>query len=132
MLIVEKLNEDYFTVSSKYSESYNQRFREIPGQVFDREIKKRIIPISSFNIFEFTFLGEIIYKTPKWELTGESMPDYTKSYTLQNNDLKLPRLKINPYDYQEYGVKYMIEKIDKYGFVINADSVGLGNVTHSL
>lgn len=132
MLIVEKISDEYFTVNHKYSEDYNKRFRDVPGQLYDRELKKRIIPISSFPIFEFTFLGEIIYKTPKWEITGEQMPDYTKNYVLENKDLKLPKLKINPYDYQLYGARYMIEKIDKYGFVINADSVGLGKTIQAI
>lgn len=132
MLIVEKIDNNYFSVSSKYSESYNKRFKEIDGQYFDSFSKKRIVPMNSFYLFEFLFLGEIIFKTPRWEFTGEPIPDYSKQYILNDKDLVLPKLKLNPYSYQEYGARYMIEKINKYGFVINSDAVGLGKTIQAI
>lgn len=132
MLIVEKLNDEYFTVSCKYSQDYIKRFNEIPGHFFDKELSLNIIPTIEFYLFEFLFLGEIVYKTPRWILANEDMPDYTKTYLLKNKDLKLPKLKYEPYKYQDYGAKYMIEKINEFGFIINADSVGLGKTMQAI
>ena len=56
------------------------------------------------------------------------MPDMSKMYEITDKSIVAPTLKLKPYDYQDYGIRFMIDKILKNGFVLNADDVGLGNI----
>lgn len=126
MLVVEQhhIDETLLTVKCNYSQDYNKRFRKVPGTHFDGKLKSWIIPVGAFDYFEDIFRGEIVYKTPRWVILDEPKPDYSKMYQVPN--VSLPKLKATPYNYQNFGIKFMIDRIQRYGFVINADDVGLG------
>lgn len=125
MLIVSK-KDDVIRVRFNYFRDYIDRIRLIPGACFDSASKYWLFHISNFEMFEKIFKGEIMYETPRWEITGEEKPDYKEMYTIKK-DIKVPKLKLNPYDYQDFGIKFMIDKLEDTGFIINADDVGLGS-----
>lgn len=131
MLVTEKISDEALSVKCNYSEDYVERFHEVPGAYFDKIQKRWIVPIGAFFWFEETFKGEIIYKTPKWIILEEPMPDYTKMYRL-NNKIILPELKLKLYDYQKYGAKFIIDRLLKTSFVICADDVGLGKTPQAI
>jgi hypothetical protein len=114
-------------VKCNYSLDYVNRFRKIPGARFEKENKRWLVPVGAMEWFEEQFQGEIVYKTPRWVILDEPMPDYSKMYTLRHN-IPLPVMKLNPFDYQKYGIKFMVDKLLDIGFVINADDVGLGRL----
>ena len=60
------------------------------------------------------------------------MPDMSAMYKISDSSIKSPTLKLKPYDYQDYGIRFMIDKILKRGFVLNADDVGLGNIWQNI
>jgi hypothetical protein len=131
MFTLEKINSDTISVKCKYSKDYVERLRTIPGYFYNKDTKIGYIPLNSFYDFEFEFKGEIVYKTPRWVITGDKMPDMSAMYKI-NRDITLPQMKIQPYDYQQYGIKFMIDRLLDNRFVINADSVGTGKTAMAL
>ena len=131
MLITEKLTGKWLSVKSNYSEDYVSRFRKIDGATFEKENKRWLIPVQAFDQYESLFPGEIIYKTPRWLITGEPAPDYSAMYHL-NRNIPLPAMKLQPFDYQKYGIKFMVNKLLDQGFCINADDVGLGKTPQAI
>jgi SNF2 family DNA or RNA helicase len=75
---------------------------------------------------ENEFKGELVYKTPRWVILNEPMPDMSEMYKISDKSIKCPDLKLKPYDYQDYGIRFMIDKLLKNNMVLNADDVGLG------
>ena len=51
---------------------------------------------------------------------------------LSINDIHVPELKLKPHYYQDYGIRYMLSKMSEYGFVLNADDVGLGKTLQAI
>lgn len=113
-------------ISIKTDFYYKDRIKKIPGARFDFDTKEWIIPFEQLELLEQNFSGELVYKTPKWVMHNEPMPDMSKMYKLYNESIAVPAMKFKPYDYQAYGVKFMIDRILKRNFVLNADDVGLG------
>jgi SNF2 family DNA or RNA helicase len=131
MFVIEKINDDILTAKFTYYPPYISRIKKIPGAVFIKDLKKWQFPIASFDLFEEEFKGEIVYKTPRWIIKDEPIPDMSKQYKL-NNNIDLPELKYTPYNYQSYGMKFMIDRLLDYGFVFNTDSMGLGKTFQTL
>lgn len=132
MLIVESLNTQFglISVTCNYSANYVQRFHQIPGSRFDKENKFWTFNVQQLSVFENLFKGEYYYKTPRWLLLNEPMPDYTAMYKV--GTYTLSPMKLTLYDYQSYGVKYMLDRLLNEGYVINADDVGLGKTPQAL
>lgn len=126
MLVIELTPSNHLAIKCQYSYSYIDRLHELDSASFDRESKKWIISYADFPKFETLFKGEIVYKTPRWVIRHEPMPDMSQMYQLKQR-YPVPASKLKPYDYQNYGIQFMINKLYETGFVINADSVGLGN-----
>ena len=131
MLVVELTNSTHFTVKCQYHDDYIRRLHQIQTATFNRALKKWMIHRSEFLRFESIFQGEIVYKTPRWVILNEPMPDMSKMYQLSQT-YELPASKLQPYDYQRYGIQFMIDKLYERGFVINADGVGLGKTIMSI
>lgn len=104
---------------------YKDRIKQIKGASFNFDTKEWMIPLSSLQELEKSFKGELVYKTPRWVMLGQPMPDMADMYKFYNN-IKIPDLNLQPYDYQAYGIKFMIDRVLQRGFVLNADDVGLG------
>lgn len=81
--------------------------------------------MSKLYFLQKDFKGELFYKTPLWEIQGQPAPDVIGDYEL-DAWIKIPEMKIPLYSYQQYRAKFMIDRISKHGFVINADGCGLG------
>ena len=103
----------------------DNRLEDIPGVVRYDAGKYCIAPLSSLPFLRAEFDGEIYYKTPLWKLLGQSEPEKTQiSYFGPEPDV--PSLALKPYDYQSEGIKFMIDRLNNEGFVLNGDGVGLG------
>ena len=65
---------------------------------------------------------------------AEGINDYTDSEFISTVFDKplLPKLNLDLRYYQQFGVEYMLSKIDKYGFVLNADDVGIGKTAQAI
>ena len=131
MITVKQINNEELAVTFGYCSEYVNRIHQIPDAKFDRDSKRWIIPLSSFLFFDEEFYGEVLYKTPKWQILGAQPPDYTKMYKI-DKDIKVPKMKLSPYKYQDYGIRFMVDKLEKQGFIINADEVGLGKTLQSI
>ena len=114
------------TISIKTDYYYKDRIKKIPSARFDFNTKEWIIDMSMLFELETEFDGELVYKTPRWVMLNEPMPNFEAMYEIHNKNIAVPNLKLNPYDYQNYGIKFMIDRILNRGFVLNADDVGLG------
>lgn len=125
MLVTELFTENYIAVKCNYSKDYVARFKRISTCYYDKCSNKWIFKRDYFHTFETLFRGEIVYKTPRWVITKEPMPDYSKMYKIYNTII-LPQFKIKPFDYQEFGIKFMIDRLLRHNFVLNSDDVGLG------
>jgi SNF2 family DNA or RNA helicase len=132
MLVVDfhPTDLDFLTVKFKYFQDYITRIKKVPGATWSSLHKAWIIPIGALDWLEEEFAGELVYKTPRWVLVGEDPPDYSALYKVPN--IQLPALDKPLKDYQEFGTKFMIDKLNKYGFVICADDVGLGKTPQAI
>lgn len=124
MLTITQLPSKNISIKCDYY--YKDRIKRINGASFDFDTREWTIPFESIGMLESGFKGELVYKTPRWVIFNQPMPDMQNMYKFYNNDISIPSLKLNPYDYQRYGIKFMIDRVLRQGFVLNADDVGLG------
>ena len=130
MLIVTQLQNKKLSIKADYF--YRHRIKNIPTATFDFNTKQWVIESFMLGSLEAEFKGELVYKTPRWVITGEKMPDMSAMYKISDPTLQAPQLKLKPYDYQDYGIRFMIDKILQRGFVLNADDVGLGKTIQTI
>lgn len=126
MLVITQLQNKRLSIKANYF--YKDRIKTIPTAQFDFDTKEWTIDQSMLLVLEQNFKGELVYKTPRWVILGQSAPDMTAMYQIKDTSIMAPALKLNPYDYQNYGIRFMIDKILSHNFVLNADDVGLGNI----
>ena len=124
MLTITQVSPDRLAIKSNYY--YRDRIKKIPTAKWDNDTRQWSVDLSSLDFLELEFDGELVYKTPKWILHGEPMPDMSEMYAIQDKTIKTPNMKLQLFDYQDYGVRFMIDKILQHRWVINADDVGLG------
>lgn len=130
MLTVTQLQNKKLSVKADYF--YRHRIKEIPTATFDPNTKQWIIESFMLGTLEQKFQGELVYKTPRWVILNEPMPDMSAMYQITDKSITAPVLKLNPYDYQDYGIRFMVDKILQKGFVLNADDVGLGKTIQTI
>lgn len=121
LTLKEKNNE----IIIKSSYSYAKRVRNIPGAHFDHESKVWKAPLSSLQYIQKNFVGEIYYQTPQWKLEGKEEPP-KQNIRFYNRPQNVPTLNLTPYDYQKTGIQFCIDRIEKLGFCMVGDQVGLG------
>ena len=126
MLVITQLPSGQLSIKADYF--YKDRIKNIPTAKFNPDTKQWIIENFMLGTLENNFQGELVYKTPRWVILNQPMPDMSKMYEITDKSIVAPTLKLKPYDYQDYGIRFMIDKILKNGFVLNADDVGLGNI----
>ena len=122
-------NKQLLLVKSHYY--YMQRIKSIPSATWNQEGKFWEIDIRFAQLLDNEFEDEIYYKTPKWLIFNTPKPNYLNLYKLDANTVA-PEL-IQPYslyDYQRFGARFAIERINRHGFCIIADDVGLGRQTY--
>jgi len=124
MLVITQLQDKRLAVKCDYF--YRSRICKIPTAYFNHTLKQWILESYMLGTLEKEFEGELVYKTPRWVILNEPMPDMSKMYEITDKSIKCPSLKLQPYDYQDYGIRFMIDKLLKHNMVLNSDSVGLG------
>jgi hypothetical protein len=126
MLVVTQIEDDILQVKCNYHADYVKGFRQIPGRSFNRQDKVWEIPTCTLKRFEKIFPGQIIYKTPRWKILKQPMPDYPKMYIINDKSIKTPVMKCKPFKYQDFGIRYIIDRLQTSRFIIDGDGVGLG------
>lgn len=130
MLIISEAENRKINIKCDYY--YSKRIRNaVPDSNFDYEKKVWVISKENLSAIEKNFDGEIYFKTPRWVIYNEKAPDMSKMYEIKNH-IDVPEMKIAPYPYQSYGIKFMVDKILQHNFVINADDVGLGKTIQAI
>ena len=130
MLTITQLFNKKLSIKADYY--YRDRIKKIPTATFDPNTKQWIIEDFMLGTLENNFAGELVYKTPRWVILNQPMPDMSAMYKISDTSITAPTLKLQPYDYQDYGIRFMVDKILQEGFVLNADSVGLGKTLQSI
>ena len=130
MLVITQLPSGQLSIKSDYF--YRDRIKNIPTAKFNPDTKQWVIESFMLGTLENNFQGELVYKTPRWVILNQPMPDMSKMYEITDKSIVAPILKLKPYDYQDYGIRFMIDKILKNGFVLNADDVGLGKTIQTI
>lgn len=130
MLVVTQLQNGQLSIKADYF--YRNRIKNIPTAMFNPDTKQWVIEAFMLGTLERVFSGELVYKTPRWVILNQPMPDMSAMYQVTDKTLQAPVLKLKPYDYQDYGIRFMIDKILQKGFVLNADDVGLGKTIQTI
>lgn len=128
-MITLSLKDDKLIMRCHYI--YRHRCKSIPGAIFDGDIKAWTAPFSSLKDIQREFSDELYYKTPLWKLEGKGEPEKGE-LKLIGKPVDVPELALEPYEYQEEGIKFMIDRIDNVGFTLNADGVGLGKTIQTI
>lgn len=123
LTITREGNSPYLNVTSAYP--YAKRIRKLSGARWNPGTKSWLVPVKSLDELLEEFKGELYFKTPLWEIKGEPAPDMSALYTVDEN-IKLPETKIKLYPYQQFGARFVIDRVRKNGFAICADGCGLG------
>lgn len=126
-LIDEKLN-----LSFKYYPDYISRVKRI-GAIFDKETKSWFLDKSRLNSLCETFRGELFFIYPEWKLKGEKVPDFSYLYKI-NNPINIESLgfKLKPFKYQEFGIKFLIDRLKTHNMAFICDSMGLGKTAQAI
>lgn len=126
---VQKIDEKRISIRCHYA--YRKKCHDIPGAEFDRDRKIWIAPIESLPHIQREFAGEVYYKTPLWKLYGMAEPP-KEELTYLGPKPVVPDLTLKPYGYQADGIRFMIDRLNNVGFVLNGDSVGLGKTLQAI
>jgi len=130
MITITQLPNKQLSLKADYF--YRDRIKQIPTATFNPLTKQWIIESCMLGTLEAKFAGELVYKTPRWVIMDQPMPDMSAMYKISDQSIIAPTLKLQPYDYQDYGMRFMIDKIQQEGFVLNADDVGLGKTIQTI
>ena len=132
MIIVERNVPGVLTLSFKYFEEYVNRVRSL-GARFNSDLKVWELPENLLNNLEIEFDGELYFKTPRWEITGEEPPDYSELYSFSTNaNINELNFKLKPFKYQEFGIKFLIDRLENEGMGFICDAVGLGKTIQAI
>ena len=125
LTVTQSQDGQYLLIKAHYY--YTQRIKNLPSAVWNPDGKFwQINKCYALNL-EREFHDEIYYKTPEWVIFNKPKPDYSSLYVLDKNIIA-PELQqpYKLYDYQDFGVRFAIDRINKHGFCIIADGCGLG------
>lgn len=132
MITVEQDMLGTISLSFKYYPDYIKRVKEL-GCTFEPATKKWLLPLSKFNEFRKKFEGEVFYKTPEWEILNQQPPNYTSLYSFNTPcDINSLGFKLPPYKYQEFGIKFLVDRLIQYNMAFIADDVGLGKTVQAI
>lgn len=119
-----KLNIEF-----KYAPDYVRRIKKVPGARFFRTDNPYWeIPMESFPVFEEIFQGEIIYATPRSQITGEPDPDYHADIT----KVDIIPTAIPLYEFQKFGASFLYQRAIEGGFAFLCDTTGVGKSPQAL
>ena len=131
LTVTQSLDGQYLLIKTHYY--YSQRLKNLPSAVWNPDGKFWQIDKRFAHALDNEFYDEIYYKTPKWVIFNTTKPDYSNFYRLSST-IQAPQLQqpYKLYDYQEFGARFAIDRINKYGFCIIADDVGLGKTPQAI
>lgn len=128
MITVEAITPGILTLSFKYYREYIDRVKSL-GARFEPDTKTWGLDEAHLENLEDEFQGELFFKTPKWEITGESAPDYSDMYKFDiDTDISKMGFKLKPFPYQEFGIKFLVDRLKSEGMGFTCDDVGLGRL----
>lgn len=131
LTVTQSQDGQYLLIKAHYF--YTQRIKNIPSAVWNPDGKFWQINSSYAYQLENEFHDEIYYKTPFWVIFKKLKPDYTLLYNIDKSIIASPLMQpYKLYDYQEYGARFAIDRINKHGFCIIADDVGLGKTPQAI
>ena len=131
LTVTQSQDGQYLFIKAHYY--YTQRIKNLPSATWNPDGKFWQINKYYANELENTFHDEIYYKTPAWIIFNKPKPDYSSLYKLSDNIIAPPiNQPYKLYDYQEFGASFAIDRIDKYGFCIIADGVGIGKTNQAI
>lgn len=131
MIIVDYI-DDKLVLSFKYYKHTIERLKSMSAK-FNPDNKTWELPIGKLNEFKKVFKGETFFRTPIWEIECTAPPDYSKLYSFDVDvDIDNIGFKLLPYKYQEFGIKFHIDRLIKYNMSFVADSVGLGKTIQAI
>ncbi len=131
LTVTQSQDGQYLFIKAHYY--YSQRIKNIPSAIWNSMGKFWQINKCYANELEKEFHDEIYYKTPVWVIFNKPKPDYSKFYMLPDTVMAPPiKQPYKLYDYQEFGARFAIDRINKYGFCIIADDVGLGKTNQAI
>lgn len=132
MIIVEQEMLGNLEVTFKYYPNYIERIKSL-GAKFNPDTKAWNVPLFRLDELVYKFKGEIFFKTPEWEIRNIAPPDYSKLYTFSNNlDVSTLGFKLKPFNYQEFGIKFLVDRLEKNHMAFIADDVGLGKTIQAI
>lgn len=116
-------------LNSKGSVDYLRKLLTVPNIYYDFSMCKFVIPYDSYSILK-DLLGEVLLPNfSEYKLTGEK-PQPPHIYNESIKPIIVPNAEYH--EYQEFGMKFMIDRLMKYGFALNCDSVGLGKTIQAI
>ena len=127
MVVVTQLANGLLGLRANYF--YKDRIKTIPTARFDPDIKQWTIYPQAINALEKEFNNkdtngmELVYRTPKWVILKQEKPDLSSMYKIYDESIVCPTLNINLYDYQQYGVRFAIDKINNQNILIHNKSL---------
>lgn len=131
LTVTQSQDGQYLLIKAHYF--YTQRIKNIPSAIWNPDGKFWQINSCYAYQLENEFHDEIYYKTPRWVIFKEPKPDYTLLYNIDKSIIAPPLIQpYKLYDYQEYGARFAIDRINKHGFCIIADDVGLGKTNQAI
>lgn len=129
LTVTKSLDGQQLLIKSHYF--YSDRIKKLPSACWNPDGKFWTIEEHYKYDLEKEFHDEIYYKTPEWVIFNQPMPDLSKMYAMDNS-IQVPQLKCNLYDYQTFGAKFAIDRMNTHNFCIIADDVGLGKTPISI
>ena len=120
---------NYLSLKSNYA--YKGRLSRLPGARWNPDIRTWVIPRNSLQALINEFQGELYFKTPLWKILGQPEPPKEEIRYFFPKEAA-PEMFLTPYDYQKDGIAFMIDRINRYGFALCADGVGLGKTLESI
>lgn len=134
MITVEQDMIGSLILGFKYYPPYIDGVKRL-GATFEPSTKKWVLPRNRFNVFRDEFKGQIFFKTPEWEITGEAPPDYSKLYEFETEcDIDALGFKPDrqPFTYQRFGIKFLVDRLESVGMAFIADDVGIGKTCQAM
>ena len=81
MLIITQLLNGQLSIKADYF--YRNRIKDaVPSAMFDQNTKQWIVPFCTLGLLEKEFQGELVYKTPRWVMLNQPMPDMSAMYKI--------------------------------------------------
>ena len=90
MLVITQLPDKRLSIKAHYF--YRDRIKFMPTASFNFETKEWIVESRILKMLEAEFSGELVYKTPRWVILNQPMPDMSAMYKLFDTSIQAPVL----------------------------------------